>query len=149
MPDYFPACEEEGDYYFTNGTDPRVLDSSFNERDELTRFRTMVLFMHPDDAARQGFSDGEKVVAWNRRGEALFTLQITDRTAPGQVVSEGLWWIERCPGDRSVNALTSQRLSDKGRGSTFYNVRVNVRKAQQVVPSFGQHKTADKIISDK
>ena len=67
----------------------------------------------------------------------------------GQVVSEGLWWIERCPGDRSVNALTSQRLSDKGRGSTFYNVRVNVRKAQQVVPSLGQHKTADKITSDK
>ena len=105
------------------------MDSSFNERDELTRSRTMMLFMHPDDAARQGFGDGEKVVAWNCRGEALFTLQITDRTAPGQVVSEGLWWIEHCPGDRSVNALTSQRLSDKGRGSTFYNVRVNVRKA--------------------
>lgn len=149
VPDYFPACEEKGEYYFTNGTDPRVLDSSFNERDELTRSRTMVLFMHPDDAARQGFGDGEKIVAWNSRGEALFTLHITNRTAPGQVVSEGLWWIEHCLGDRSVNALTSQRLSDKGRGSTFYNVRVNVKKAQQAVPALGQHKAADKITSDK
>ena len=129
IPDYFPACEEVGDYYFTNGTDPRILDSSFNEREELTRSHTMVLFMHPRDAMRQGFGEGERVLAWNRRGEAIFTLHITSRTAPGQVVSEGVWWIEHCLGDRSVNALTSQCLSDKGRGSTFYNVRVNVRRA--------------------
>lgn len=129
VPDYFPAWEEDGSYYFTNGTDPRILDSSFNERDELTRSDTMVLFMHPDDAVRQGFCEGEQVAAWNSRGEAVFTLHITDRTAPGQVVSEGVWWIEHCLGDRSVNALTSQRLSDRGRGSTFYNVKVNIKRA--------------------
>lgn len=129
VPDYMTPVLEEGDYYFTNGTDPRILDSSFNEREELTRSGTMVLFMHPSDAARQQLCEGERVIAWNDRGKAAFTLHITERTAPGQVVSEGVWWIEHCPGDRSVNVLTSQRLSDKGQGSTFYDVRVHVKRA--------------------
>ena len=132
LPDYFPPQGEEGQYDFVNGTDPRILDSSFNEREELTRSDTMMLFMHPDDAAGEGLQDGQPVVVWNERGEAVFTLRVTGRTAPGQVVSEGVWWIEHALGDRSVNALTSQRLSDRGRGSTFYDVKVNVRPYRQM-----------------
>jgi len=44
------------------------------------------------------------------------------------VVAEGIWWLTHCPGDRSVNALTSQRLTDQGGGSTFYDNTVDVRK---------------------
>jgi hypothetical protein len=42
-------------------------------------------------------------------------------------VAEGVWWLCRAPGKRSVNALTSQRLTDRGAGSTFYDTKVNVR----------------------
>lgn len=105
----------------------RILDSSFNERDELTASHTMDLFVHPEDADRYGIADGESVTLKNKRGQADFTVCISDRTVPGQVVSEGVWWRERVKdGGASVNVLTSQRLTDEGRGSTFYDVRVDL-----------------------
>lgn len=88
-----------------------ILDSSFNERDELTASHTMDLFVHPDDAARYGPpQDGQTVTLANERGQADFTVVISKRTVPGQVVSEGVWWRERVKGQgASVNVLTSQR----------------------------------------
>ena len=127
LPDYIPLDPDEGKLAFVNGADMRILDSSFNERDELTASHTMDLFVHPDDADRYGLADGESVTLSNKRGQADFTVRISDRTVPGQVVSEGVWWRERVKGGgASVNVLTSQRLTDEGRGSTFYDVRVNL-----------------------
>ena len=64
-------------------------------------------------------------VQWQRRGE--FVLKATERVPVGTVVTEGVWWREFIPGRRGVNALTSQRLTDSGRGSTLYDVAVEVR----------------------
>jgi len=55
---------------------------------------------------------------------------VTDKVPSGVVVAEGVWWLEHCPGPRSVNALTSQRLTDRGAGSTFYDNTVDVRLGQ-------------------
>ncbi|MGF0150359.1 molybdopterin-containing oxidoreductase family protein [Megasphaera elsdenii] len=127
LPDYMPLAEDEGTLAFVNGPDMRILDSSFNERDELTASHTMDLFVHPDDAARYGLTEGQTVTLANERGQADFTVVISDRTVPGQVVSEGVWWRERVKGKgASVNVLTSQRLTDEGAGSTFYDVRVSI-----------------------
>lgn len=125
LPDYLPLAEDDGTLAFVNGPDMRILDSSFNERDELTASHTMDLFVHPDDAARYGLQDGQTVTLANERGQADFTVVISKRTVPGQVVSEGVWWREWVKGQgASVNVLTSQRLTDEGAGSTFYDVRV-------------------------
>jgi anaerobic selenocysteine-containing dehydrogenase len=70
------------------------------------------------------------VLAWNEHGEVRFLLEPTDRVPPGLVVAEGVWWAVHAPGDRTVNALTSQRLTDLGGGSTFYDNRVDVRPAR-------------------
>lgn len=127
LPDYLPLAEDDGTLAFVNGPDMRILDSSFNERDELTASHTMDLFVHPDDAARYGLQDGQTVTLANERGQADFTVVISKRTVPGQVVSEGVWWRERVKGQgASVNVLTSQRLTDEGAGSTFYDVRVSI-----------------------
>ncbi len=129
LPDYMPLAEDDGTLAFVNGPDMRILDSSFNERDELTASHTMDLFVHPDDAARYGLTEGQTVTLANERGQADFTVVISDRTVPGQVVSEGVWWRERIKGKgASVNVLTSQRLTDEGAGSTFYDVRVSIIK---------------------
>lgn len=127
LPDYQPLEVDAGVLSFVNGPDMRILDSSFNERDELTASHTMDLFVHPDDAARYGLREGQTVTLANERGQADFTVIISDRTVPGQVVSEGVWWRERVKGQgASVNVLTSQRLTDEGAGSTFYDVRVSI-----------------------
>ena len=81
----------------------------------------------PAEAAARGLSDGQRVVAWNERGEVSFALRVDGRVPPGVAVAEGVWWIAHAPGGRNVNALTSQRLTDAGAGSTFYDNRVDVR----------------------
>jgi hypothetical protein len=57
-----------------------------------------------------------------------FILRVTSKVPEGVVVADGIWWLTHCPGERSVNALTSQRLTDRGAGSTFYDNTVDVRK---------------------
>ncbi len=109
-----------------------ALNASFYERDDLrARQQAMFLKMHPDEAASRNLQDGAAVVACNEMGEVDFVLQVTEDVPVGAVVAEGVWWLEFTPGARSVNALTSQRLTDQGRGSTFYDNTVEVRAAKQ------------------
>ena len=131
LPDYFPmhSTAAEGGFILINAPDPRILDSSFNEREELTRGNIMVLMMNPGDARQLGLYAGEQVWAKNAQGKAEFTLQLTDRVLRGTVVSEGVWWQAYTQGG-NVNRLTSQRATDKGEGSTFYDVRVDIERVK-------------------
>ena len=110
-------------------TTPYALNSCFYEQDDLrARQEPMVLMMNREDAKQRGLFDGEQVTAYNDRGRVTFTLSITERVPVGTVVTEGVWWREFIAGERGVNALTSQRLTDGGRGSTLYDVAVEVGK---------------------
>jgi len=109
---------------------PYALNSSFYEQDDLcSRQECMRLMMNPADAGLRGLVDGQPVQASNERGEVGFTLKVSERVPAGTVVTEGVWWSEFIPDRRGVNALTSQRLTDGGRGSTLYDVAVEVRAA--------------------
>jgi len=108
-------------------TTPFALNSSFYEQDDLRSRQTcMELMMNRGDAEARGLADGQQVLACNRLGEVEFTLKVSKRAPVGTVVTEGVWWSEFIPGGRGVNALTSQRLTDGGRGSTLYDVTVEV-----------------------
>ena len=111
-------------------TGPSVysLNSSFREREDLReKEKAMFLKMNPADARGKSLKDGDRVAAFNQLGQVSFILQVTPKVPCGVVVAEGVWWLEHCPGSRSVNALTSQRLTDRGAGSTFYDNTVDVR----------------------
>ena len=113
---------------FQSAVTPHALNSSFYERNDLTaQQQRMLLLMHPQDAATRGLTDGQQVRAVNLQGEVRFTLQITERTPPGTVVTEGVWWQSLIDGAAGVNALTSQRLTDRAEGSTLYDVAVEVQ----------------------
>jgi anaerobic selenocysteine-containing dehydrogenase len=115
-------------------TTPFALNSSFYEQDDLrSRQSCMELMMNPVDTEARGLEDGQQVLACNRLGEVEFDLKISERVPVGTVVTEGVWWREFIPGSRGVNALTSQRLTDGGRGSTLYDVTVEVRGVPEVV----------------
>ena len=58
-----------------------------------------------------------------------FALEVTDDVPPGVVVAPGVRRLEDARSGRTVNALTSQRLTDQGGGSTFYDTAVDVRAA--------------------
>jgi anaerobic selenocysteine-containing dehydrogenase len=109
-------------------TTPFALNSSFYEQDDLRARQTcMLLMMNPADAVTRGLIEEQQVFAYNQQGEVGFTLKLSERVPAGTVVTEGVWWQEFIPGGRGVNALTSQRLTDGGRGSTLYDVTVEVR----------------------
>jgi anaerobic selenocysteine-containing dehydrogenase len=128
LPCYLPPYE--GDYPFRLMTGPSLyaLNSSFREREDLRKKeRAVFLQMNPADAEAKGMREGDPVIAFNQLGEVSFILLITPKIPHGVVVAEGVWWLNHCPGPRSVNALTSQRLTDQGGGSTFYDNTVDVR----------------------
>ena len=130
LPRYLERHAEADPRPFSLMTAPSLygLNSSFQERDLLRqRQGGMRLRMNPDDAAARGFRDAQPVLAFNDLGEVRFQLEVSARVPPGLVVAEGVWWREFAPGERTVNALTSQRLTDQGGGSTFYDNRVDVR----------------------
>jgi anaerobic selenocysteine-containing dehydrogenase len=129
LPGWLPTHEEDGELPFRLVTGASVwgLNSSFRERPELRRREGgPSLMVNPADAAGRGLA-GPRVVAWNGLGAASFELLVTDRTPPGVVVAEGVPWLSHVEGGRTVNALTSQRLTDEGGGSTFYDNRVDLR----------------------
>ncbi len=106
---------------------PYALNSSFYEQKRLRiRQGQMHLMMHPRDAEARQLHDQQAVTIFNDLGRVPCLLSITERTPPGTVVTEGVWWTEFLPGERGINALSSQRLTDSGRGSTLYDVTVEV-----------------------
>ncbi len=128
LPRYLEPHGDDAPFWLMTAPCLFALNSSFNERSDLLDKRgAMNLQMNPGDAAVKGLQDGQRVVAFNERGEVTFVLKVTPQVPTGVVVAEGVWWSERAPGVRTVNALTSQRLTDKAAGSTFYDTKVDVR----------------------
>jgi anaerobic selenocysteine-containing dehydrogenase len=131
LPSFLPTYGDRDGYPFRLMTAPSMfaLNASFYELAELREKQGgMLLRMNRADAAGKRLTDGERVVAWNDLGEAVFILQVTDKVPAGVAVAEGVWWLEFAPGARTVNVLTSQRLTDQGGGSTFYDNCIDVRR---------------------
>lgn len=106
------------------------LNSTFQEREDLpARKIASTLRLSPEDAAARGIAGGEDVVAFNALGEVKLVAEVTDRVPKGVAVVEGVAWSAFSKGRATVNALTSQRLTDRGGGSTFYDNRIEVRQA--------------------
>lgn len=130
LPRYFEPHGDNAPFWLINSPNPYLLNSSFNERADLIERTKMTLQMNPNDAQAKNLCDDQNVIAFNERGEVVFLLKINDKVPSGIVVAEGVWWTDNAPGNRSVNALTSQRLTDRGRGSTFYDVKVDVKAVE-------------------
>ena len=86
-----------------------------------------LLEMHADDAAARGITPGAEVRVFNDRGEYRCKARVSDRARPGVVNGLGIWWRKLGLAGTNVNELTSQRLTDLGRGPTFYDCLVEVR----------------------
>jgi anaerobic selenocysteine-containing dehydrogenase len=88
-----------------------------------------LLDISADDARARGIAEGDKVRVFNRRGEMLLKARIDGKVQPG-VVSARLNWAKMTPGFQSINALTSEKLTDMGNSATFYSVLVEVELAE-------------------
>jgi anaerobic selenocysteine-containing dehydrogenase len=96
------------------------------------------VMMHAVDAGARQISEADWVEIYNARGKIRLRAHI-DGSVPAGVVAASLNWNKLSTGGNNVNALTSERLTDLGRGATFYSTLVEVRKlspeeAQNVFP---------------
>jgi molybdopterin guanine dinucleotide-containing S/N-oxide reductase-like protein len=83
------------------------------------------LEMHPTDAKARGVRDGDRIRAFNLRGEIVLKARVDGSVRPG-VVAARLDWARFSPGGGNINALTSEKLTDLGNAATFYSVCVEV-----------------------
>jgi len=110
--------------HFLNST---FVNLSFARRDE----PEPRLQMHPDDARAHDLSHGQSVRVSNDRGSFVARLEVTDGIRRRVVCAPSIWWTSMAHGERNANAVTSQRLTDVGRGATFYDCAVEVTAADQ------------------
>jgi anaerobic selenocysteine-containing dehydrogenase len=88
-----------------------------------------ILEMNAGDAAERGIADGAVVRVYNSRGEYRVKARVSGRARPGVVNGLGVWWRKFGLDGTNVNQLTSQQLTDMGRGPTFYDCLVQVQAA--------------------
>jgi anaerobic dimethyl sulfoxide reductase subunit A len=89
----------------------------------LARVDPDTVWMHPDDAAARGITNGQPVRVFNDIGATILPAQVTDRIAPGVVsIKEGAWYAPGVDGVDSqgcANVLTTDRAAPCG--ATTYN----------------------------
>ncbi|NLI90951.1 MAG: molybdopterin-dependent oxidoreductase [Peptococcaceae bacterium] len=132
LPYYLKPYQDNAPFYLMSTPSIYSLNSSFNERPDLVQKKeNAYLFINPSDAQNRKLKNGQLVIAFNSRGEVIFELKITDKVPSGVLVTEGLFWNQSFPNNRSVNALTSQRLTDQAEASTLYDVKVDIRPFEE------------------
>lgn len=103
------------------------MNSTFGIRPDVDH-QTAVLSMHHADAEPREIATGDRVRIFNGRGSCLLTAEVNGAVQPGVVRAPAVRWPKAAPGRRSVNALTSDRLTDLGGGPVFYSCLVQVEK---------------------
>ena len=88
-----------------------------------------VLEMHTNDASTRRISEGQTVRVFNDRGSYHCKVRISPRARVGVVNGLGIWWRKLGLHGTNVNQVTSQHLTDMGRGPVFYDCAVQVEMA--------------------
>jgi anaerobic selenocysteine-containing dehydrogenase len=134
LPDHVPNHEAAGtssQYPLAMISPParNFLNSSFVNLSSLRDIEgEPLLEIHPQDAAPRGIESGTVVRVFNDRGEYRCKAHVCERARPGVVNGLGIWWRKLGLAGTNVNELTSQKLTDIGRGPVFYDCLVEVRQ---------------------
>jgi anaerobic selenocysteine-containing dehydrogenase len=133
LPDHVPNHEGAGSsssYPLAMISPParNFLNSSFVNVTSLRNIEgEPLLEIHPTDAAVRGVTSGQVVRVFNDRGSYHCKAEVSERARPGVVNGLGIWWRKMGLNGTNVNELTSQALTDMGRGPTFYDCLVEVQ----------------------
>jgi anaerobic selenocysteine-containing dehydrogenase len=88
------------------------------------------VMIHPSDARIRGIAEGERIEVFNDRGRFQAEAQVSDEVRPGVIVSPLGYWASVSPGGRSANVVNASRYADLGRGPTFSDTLVEVRRLE-------------------
>jgi anaerobic selenocysteine-containing dehydrogenase len=103
------------------------LNSSFaNMPFAIAEAKEPTVDIHAADAAQRGIRNGDGVRVFNDRGSFSALARVGDRTREGVVVALSVWWKKLTGDGCNANEVTSQSITDIGRGATFYDCLVEV-----------------------
>jgi anaerobic selenocysteine-containing dehydrogenase len=83
--------------------------------------------IHPDDAAREGFADGETVLIGNRRGQLKIAVKVETSARVGVVIVEGIWPNRDFAEGLGVNQLIGDEPVPPNGGSPFHDTSIWMR----------------------
>jgi len=107
---------------------PFILNTSMGNLESIRKMagNQPQVIIHPTDAAKYGIADGAIIQVTSRYGSIRRQAVVSTDARQGVLVALGQWWPKFAPDKKSLNQLTSQRLTDLGGGSTFGNPVVRV-----------------------
>ncbi|HVM92240.1 MAG TPA: molybdopterin-dependent oxidoreductase [Terriglobales bacterium] len=108
-----------------------LLNSTFANVRSVRQMEPLIgtLEMHPTDASARNIRNGDRVRAFNKRGDIVLKASVNGSVSAG-VVAARLDWARYSEGSRNINVLTSEKLTDMGNAATFYSVCVEVEPFQ-------------------
>ena len=106
------------------------LNTSFSHVDKLiAKQKEPFIELNVADAEARGIADGDWCRVFNDRGECRLRARVGAMRQPGVAAAEATWWSKLSPNGQGINQLTSDALTDMGRGATFYTNLVQVERA--------------------
>jgi anaerobic selenocysteine-containing dehydrogenase len=133
LPDHWEVREQEDERHpFKLSTSPArtFLNSTFNETpSSRKREGRPTLFIHPEDLAALGLSDGQKVRIGNERGAVTIHLQAFAGLRRGVVIAESIWPNEAFEDGCGINTLTGADQPAPCGGAPFHDIHVWIRAA--------------------
>jgi anaerobic selenocysteine-containing dehydrogenase len=104
------------------------MNSTFGNRPAVDD-QTARVHLNAADAQPRGIHAGDSVRVYNDRGSCILIAEVDETVPPGVVCAPAVRWAKKSPGGRSINALTSERLTDAGGGPVFYSCLVEMERA--------------------
>ncbi len=119
------AADAAHPYRLATSPARNFLNSTFSEtKGSRSRENGPVLFLHPDDAAREGLSDGAIVTIGNIRGSVRLAVTISETAKRGVLIHEGIWPNSDFLDGEGINVLTGADPVAPFGGAAFHDNRV-------------------------
>jgi anaerobic selenocysteine-containing dehydrogenase len=110
---------------------PWQMNSSYgNDSVIQRRLGPATVTLHPDDAAAQGFAEGDAVVLVNEAGRLKLAVTISRAAQPGVGIIYKGRWPSASPNDANVNVLVAGRKSDMAESTTVHSTVVGLERAE-------------------
>jgi anaerobic selenocysteine-containing dehydrogenase len=90
----------------------------------------VMLDVHPDDAARRGIEEGDRVRVFNALGEVHVAARVTPLVRAGTVSMPKGLWRRSTANHLTSNALVPDTLADLAGGACFNGARVQVERVE-------------------
>ncbi|MFZ5673063.1 MAG: molybdopterin-containing oxidoreductase family protein [Pseudomonadota bacterium] len=104
-----------------------LMNSSYgNDKVIRRRLGPPTIMLHPQDAAANGFAEGDPVLLANETGQLSVTVAVSDAAQPGVGIVHKGRWPGTAPDEGNVNALVSARKSDMAESTAVHGTEVRL-----------------------